>query len=306
MTVEKTVPSLKRRQFLVAAAATTFAVPAASSQVAFNDKNFQEGRTLMNKSIDKPSIVFIHRRKVTKVGAVQTGKDGKPLPSYRRAMHPGQPKYRLTIQDGEFIVYFENERYGEKTSGWFTVPVIPGVYVSLVYDGHDDMCRVVNLRNAQFTGTHSVETGQTLMIGRVLVTSREVIASLNGVHTDIDSVKNVERLPEESSEAAIMRVSDEGRFLIKRLEERNALLSHIDLTDYVLYLEAQVDLLTKIVIDAGFAKEGIAKELLTFADHNASWRYDKPDLIKSLFAEKLRMRQAQQAVRLSMQRGDRK
>ena len=80
------------------------------------------------------------------------------------------------------------------------------------------------------------------------------------------------------------------------------MLKQIDVLDYVLYLEAQVDMLTKVVLDSGIVKASPCADLLKIADEFAVYRTDKEAAIKNLFSHKLQMRQAQQQWRALAQK----
>ena len=127
-----------------------------------------------------------------------------------------------------------------------------------------------------------------------------IYASLNGRHEDLPGVENFERLPEENSEAALKRASPEARLMIEQIEERNRILTHVDLLDYLLYLEAQVDFLTKVVLDQNLVKPSPCLDLLKYADSQAAYRFEKEPALKNLFTAKMQMRQAQHLARIEI------
>lgn len=245
-------------------------------------------------------IVFIHRSKTgpmpNDAGSVQN-KPSQPQPP----TGVGAPTYYFDLDEQNFTLTFSIRREGKVFEGQVRLPLIPGTYVMLQYDDSEKAVRCLNLRTTDYASS-LIETVDSFFFGRVLMTATTVYVSLNGRHADVASVRNEERQNNESSEQALMRVSPEARFIIERINERNAMLKQIDVLDYVLYLEAQVDMLTKVVLDSGMVKPSPCADLLKFADEFAVYRTDKEAAIKNLFSHKLQMRQAQQQWRALAQK----
>ncbi len=260
----------------------------------------KEPKTDMENTKSQMEIVFIHRSKKGRLpNDVETAqnKPAKPQPT----TGIGAPTYHFDLDDQNFTLSFSIRREGKVFEGQVRLPLIPGSYVMLQYDDSEKAVRCLNLRTTDYAGS-LIESVDSFFFGRVLMTATTVYASLNGRHADVAGVRNEERQNNESSEQALMRVSPEARFIIDRISERNAMLKQIDVLDYVLYLEAQVDMLTKVVLDSGIVKASPCADLLKFADEFAVYRTDKEAAIKNLFSHKLQMRQAQQQWRALAQK----
>lgn len=289
----------QRRRLLMSALAAGIAAPAAGQ--ALTGSNAAPAQdpipSLQNEPIMK--ITFIHRP-LKNDDAIPKVPPLEPRPIDPSVV--GRPSYKLSIHDGIFEVDLHLQRYGRTYSGKARIPILPGIYVNLRYEEEADRIALVNLRHSGYENNKEKETETSFYFGRVLITTTGIYASLNGRHADIPGVENFARLPDESSETALKRCSPEARLLIEQIAERNRLLSHVDLLDYVLYLEAQVDFLTKIVLDQNLVKQSTCLELLKYADSQASYRYEKEPALKNLFTAKMQMRQAQQLARLDSEK----
>ena len=291
----------QRRRFILSALTAGLSAPAALPALSqtFDDfglENPEKGEvsdpTLKENQMQ---ITFIHRP-LKKGEAPAMPPKGTPRPP----SVVGIPKYGLSVRDGMFIVDMKVERYGRTYEGTARIPILPGIYVSLRYEADPGRVTLVNMRHSGYENNNEKETESSFYFGRVLITATGIYASLNGRHSDLPGVENFERLPEENSEAALKRASPEARLMIEQIEERNRILTHVDILDYVLYLEAQVDFLTKVVLDQNLVKPSPCLDLLKYADSQAAYRFEKEPALKNLFTAKMQMRQAQHLARIEI------
>ena len=134
----------------------------------------------------------------------------------------------------------------------------PWTQLSLYY--HPGLGRI------QMYDTDAVTAMAEYYVGRVVVTDTEALVYLRGRIKDIPGFKNIIVNEGESSGVAFTKYSSKVKHFLEETMARQEQLSHIDVHKQISYLEAQVDVLTKIIVNSGIVKNPEYLEVLQEAD----------------------------------------
>lgn len=145
-----------------------------------------------------------------------------------------------------------------------------------------DTGKVGLVNMATFSSRSSVEYPQQNYIGKVLTTDTETLLYLRGRIPNIKGFKNVIVEEGQDSAAAFRRYSSKVKRFLEDINDRKAKLGTIDLFKQLGYLEAQVDVLTEIIVEAGLVRDKRLRGFLEASRQNA--------IQKSVSLEKLQER----------------
>lgn len=141
------------------------------------------------------------------------------------------------------------------------VPLDPWTQLSFYY--HPGLGRI-QLYDSDSLG--GLNNAPEYYVGRVVVTDSEALVYLRGRIKDIPGFKNIIVKDEQNSGSAFTTYSSKVKHFIEANIARQEQLSHIDLHKQISYLEGQVDVLTKIIIQSGIVRNPEQLELLKEAD----------------------------------------
>lgn len=190
-------------------------------------------------------------------------KEGKSSSSMQ-----GLGRFQYSIQQGStgLIVGLQavmNGRVPVKARA--VIPLVPWTQLNFYY--HPALGRIQLSDTASGTGSSNfAETIPEYYVGRVVVTDTEALVYLRGRVKDIPGFKNILVKDEESSGIAFANYSSKVKRFIEETIARQEQLSRIDLHKQVSYLEAQVDVLTKIIVDSGIVQNPEYLKVLQEAD----------------------------------------
>lgn len=123
-----------------------------------------------------------------------------------------------------------------------------------------------------FTSRNNVEYPQQNYIAKVLTTDTETLLYLRGRIPNIKGFKNITVEEGQDSATAFRRYSSKVKRFQEELNERKRKLGTIDLFKQLGYLEAQIDVLTEIIVEAGLARD---KRLLGFLEASRQYAIQK-------------------------------
>lgn len=123
-----------------------------------------------------------------------------------------------------------------------------------------------------FTSRNNVEYPQQNYIAKVLTTDTETLLYLRGRIPNIKGFKNITVEEGQDSATAFRRYSSKVKRFQEELNERKRKLGTIDLFKQLGYLEAQVDVLTEIIVEAGLVRD---KRLRGFLEASRQYAIQK-------------------------------
>ena len=138
-------------------------------------------------------------------------------------------------------------------------------------------------------------------VGRVHFEEGRVLVYLRGHYADAEGVQNQVLAEDQSSVDAMGAFSSEAEAVFKSLMAKRDFLADVDALDSTAYLEAQVDILTKIVLAAGLADGDELKAALEKADEAAIYRSNSKEKLLSKMADKAAFRKKQLAYYVAEQ-----
>lgn len=145
------------------------------------------------------------------------------------------------------------------------VPLKPWTKFSLFYYPNSSTVSIVDSAALNPTRSH-IEHTQENFIARMIVTDTEALVYLRGRFPAIPGFKNVIVADDQDSTIAFAKYSSKAKRFNDQLTERMAELGKIDTFKQVSYLEAQVDVLTKVILASGIVKDTQLRDILKEAD----------------------------------------
>lgn len=133
-------------------------------------------------------------------------------------------------------------------------------------------------------------------VGRVHFEEGRTLVYLRSHYADIEGVENVIMTEEsQTSVQAMGAYSEEAKKLFYSIMAKRDFLNEIDALDSTSYLEAQLDVLTKVVLASGIADNDELKEVLVKADEQGIWRSNTLEKLLSKMEDKKAFREKQLA-----------
>ena len=146
-----------------------------------------------------------------------------------------------------------------------SLPMNPWTHVNLYYHPSVGKIQMVDATVINPTRAH-VENTPTNYLARIVVTDSEALIYLRGRMPNIVGFKNIIVGDNEDSAAAFARYSSKVKHFIEENSQRQRELSRIDIYKQISYLEAQVDVLTKIILKSEIVKDEDLKAVLSLAN----------------------------------------
>ena len=167
----------------------------------------------------------------------------------------------------------------------FNIDVIPNTVLELHYNigGKKSFIRDYTIVNP-YIPLSGVPNEESAYVGRVHVLSDgNIVMYIKSHYDNIEGVENVILKEGQSSISAMVDQYPEIKQLHKDITAKRDFLNDIDTLDSISYLEAQVDILTKIILDSGIIKNDEFKEILQDADTVGIYQYnDKQKLLNKI------------------------
>lgn len=131
-------------------------------------------------------------------------------------------------------------------------------------------------------------------IGRLIVTDSEALLYLRGRIPNISGFKNIVLKDDEDSAVAVRRYSPKVSRFLDELNDRQRKLGELDIFKQIAYLETQVDVLTKIILDNDLVKDKLLAKILRETQHIGLCDSVNPEIIRTRLAYKRKARAADQ------------
>lgn len=131
-------------------------------------------------------------------------------------------------------------------------------------------------------------------IGRLIVTDSEALLYLRGRIPNISGFKNIVLKDDEDSAVAVRRYSPKVSRFLDELNDRQRKLGELDIFKQIAYLETQVDVLTKIILDNDLVKDKLLAKILRETQHIGLCDSVNPEKIRTRLAYKRKARVADQ------------
>lgn len=177
----------------------------------------------------------------------------------------------------------------------FNLDVVPNTVLELYYNtgGKKSFVRDYTIVNP-YIPLSGVPNEETTYVGRVHVLSDgNIVIYIRSHYDNIDGVENVILEEGQSSISAMNEQYPEINQLHKDITTKRDFLNDIDTLDSISYLEAQVDLLTKIILDSGIIKNDEFNEVLQDADTVGIYRYNDKEKLLNKIKDKKAFRKLQ-------------
>lgn len=173
----------------------------------------------------------------------------------------------------------------------FRIPQQPWSMFNVFYQPSTGKIEVVNSTAFNPTRSH-VENSAQNFIAKMVVTDTETLLYLRGRIPNIQGFKNIIVNDEQDSAAAFRHYSSKVKRFIEDINERRKKLGAVDLYKQIGYLEAQVDVLTEIILSAGIVRD---KNLLKFLEASRKFAIQKNVTLDKL-QERLKYKQLVRGV----------
>ena len=178
----------------------------------------------------------------------------------------------------------------------FEIPVEEGKVLELFYNSSRKKTVTRNyLIVNPYIPVAGIPSETVIYVGRVHFESDRILIYIRSHFSDLDGVTNISMTESESSVQAMGNYSDEAAKVFNQLTVKRDFLNEVDALDSTSYLEAQVDILTRIVLASGLADSDELAEVLTKADEYAIWRSNSKEKLLSKMDDKKSFREKQLA-----------
>ena len=142
-----------------------------------------------------------------------------------------------------------------------SLPLIPWTHVNVYYRPSIGKIQLVDATSVNANRSH-VENSPENYLGRLIVTDTEALIYLRGRMPNIPGFKNILLSDTESSASAFARYSSKVKHFVEEASRRQSLLGKIDVYKQLACLEAQVDVLTKVILASGLVADEKLKAVL--------------------------------------------
>lgn len=159
-----------------------------------------------------------------------------------------------------------------------SLPMNPWTHVNLYYHPSVGKIQIVDATVINPTRAH-VENTPANYLARMVVTDTEALVYLRGRMPNIAGFKNIIVGDNEDSASAFARYSSKVKHFIEENSQRQRELSGIDIYKQISYLEAQVDVLTKIILESGIVKDEDLKVILSVASRFSMCENSNPQIL---------------------------
>ncbi len=171
-------------------------------------------------------------------------------------------KYSLRNTSNSVVIGIEVLENGrQSTKGSVSVPIKPWSCYNIFFRPHTRKFAVID-RTILNSVTTNVIYNTENYVGRVVTTDSETLLYLRGAIPNISGYKNIVVGDDQTSASAFARYSSKVQQFIGKIEKKQESLAQIDDPSRLAYLEAQVDVLTKIILDSKLAKDKGLNSLL--------------------------------------------
>lgn len=220
-------------------------------------------------------IIVFHRKQIiprprenNQEGQQQNGTRPQPVENpYAREPRQtrsgfSQFKYGIREKTGAMILDFEGLENGKiPVKGTVSIPIKSWTEYDIYFRPYS---RTLSIIDREILNPVAINVGQNPenYIGRVLSTDTETLVYLRGRCPNVKGYKNILVEDNQMSTMAFNRYSSKAKHYVEEVERRLQALSQIDTFKHIGYLEAQVDILTKIILDSKLAKDKGLKSLL--------------------------------------------
>ena len=211
------------------------------------------------------------------------------------------PAYEVAESDGDVTVKFNipNQEFGKDVvySGEISIEKVPGTIKDLIYrnstkKAYTKNYLIVSPYNPFFQ--FQIAEGQGYYFGRLVVDEDgNAYLYLRGRCKSVIGEEQC-HMPLDVSSLVYMRQNFEGvQKVISNLQEKEKFLNDVDPLETLTYLEAQVDTLTRVILNSGIEIDPDLKSILQKADENSILNHDAQSKLLNKMVEKGQFREKQ-------------
>lgn len=202
--------------------------------------------------------------------------------------------YRIYESEGRLWCDFELNYGWEHVKDRFEISTQAGDYFDVFYNANTQltMLRDMMIINP-YTAQMNLEFAEGFYFAKYLVTDKAILIYIRGRLNDMPGMRNVTLTKDQNSTRAFQKFSSVADRTIRRQIVKRGFLGEVDTLDSIAYLEAEVDLLVRIVLQKGLADNSTLKPILERADRYAVYRHNKPEQLLAKMEEKRRFREKQ-------------
>lgn len=178
-------------------------------------------------------------------------------------------KYEIKEVDKKIRITLQAKYLGKiSLKEVFYIPLIPWSLMSAFYQPSSGKVEVVDSTSLSTSRSH-IENTPANFIARIVTTDTETLIYLRGRIPNIQGYKNIIVDDDMDSARAFKHYSSKIKHFMDGISERRKALGKIDVYKQIGYLEAQIDILTEIIIKNGLAMDKQIRVLLDNASKNA-------------------------------------
>jgi len=183
----------------------------------------------------------------------------------------------------------------------FDLPISEGKVLELFYNSSRKKTVTRNyLIVNPYIPVAGMPSDDVIYVGRVHFEAERILIYLRSHFADPEGVTSVVMDESESSVQAMGKYSQTASAIFSQLTAKRDFLNEVDALDSTSYLEAQVDVLTKIVLASGLADSDELKEVLLKADESGIWRSNSLEKLLDKMDDKRSFRDKQLVYYKSM------
>jgi len=200
------------------------------------------------------------------------------------------------IQEDNLHIDIEANRWSStsytKDTFSIDIPIKDGGLYMLFYHRIQNAGLVVD-RKIISPYRNNQETQNVIYIGSVFFDGDDVLLYFRGNYSDIDGVENIDISDYSNSLSAFAKNNENANKVITKLSNKQSFLSDVDPLDSICYLEAQVDLLTKIILNSNLTISDDDREILQAADTFGIYRNNTKEQLLQKMEDKNKFRTKQ-------------
>lgn len=203
-------------------------------------------------------------------------------------------------EEGDLITISYKCEDGQKAEGCFQINrkdylgTIQNVYIQLCNHGEQNVVFMNALKISPYASMIQVPTDKsTIRLGRFIFEKDYTLIYFTYACENIEGVENI-RIPDNQFANALMiEHSPILRNEAHKHHCKKALFHNIDVTDTLAYLEIQVDILTRIILQSGIEIPEELRECLNLADNSSVLDLKPLSKLSEEFDHKQEFRQVQ-------------
>ncbi len=258
----------------------------------------KDGQTYL-KTNDGGEVVIL--------GKLDTESQRRKQKEHREKVQKEKPltpiNYKIYESGGRLWCDYELDYGWDRIKDRFEISTQTGAYVDVFYNANMQltMQRDMMIINP-YTAQMNLEIAEGFYFAKYVVTDKTILIYIRGRLNDMPGMRNVTMTMDQNSIRAFQKFSTVAGRIIQRQIAKRTFLGEVDSMDSLCYLEAQVDLLTQIILKKGLADGSTVKAILEQADRYAVYRYNNAEQLMKKMDEKRRFREKQVAYYKKIQK----